>query len=123
MKKFDYTTPKVAPSLEDERPKQEDKVGLPQTMLEAIEHERQMAIQEEINRHEAVLVLIKEKFDALKHTEEEREKVIQEAQKKAQDDLDEIDSLILERRSTIYSDVKRIAEEFEERFTENTASQ
>lgn len=88
----------------------------PTTMLEAIEQERQKALNKELERHNNITASINSKFDELKRIENERELTIQKAVDKAQKDLDEIDNLISERRTGIFDEVKEIAQEFNARF-------
>ena len=88
----------------------------PMTMLEAIEQERQKALQKEKKRHNNITAAINSKFDELKRIETERDLTIQKAFNKAQQDLDEIDNLIAERRTGIFDEVKEIAQEFNARF-------
>jgi hypothetical protein len=88
----------------------------PLTMTEAIEQERQKALHKENERHNNITAAINSKFDELKRIETERELTIQKAFNKAQQDLDEIDNLIAERRTGIFDEVKEIAQEFNARF-------
>lgn len=88
----------------------------PKTMIEAIEQERQKALHKESERHNNIKAAINSKFDELKRIETERDLTIQKAFNKAQQDLDEIDNLITERRTGIFDEVKEIAQEFNARF-------
>lgn len=88
----------------------------PMTMIEAIEQERQKALRKESERHNNINGAINSKFDELKRIETERDLTIQKAFNKAQQDLDEIDNLIAERRTGIFDEVKEIAQEFNARF-------
>jgi hypothetical protein len=88
----------------------------PMTMIEAIEQERQKALRKESERHNNINAAINSKFDELKRIETERDLTIQKAFNKAQQDLDEIDNLIAERRTGIFDEVKEIAQEFNARF-------
>ena len=88
----------------------------PMTMIEAIEQERQKALRKESERHNKITAAINSKFDELKRIETERDFTIQKAIDKAQQDLDEIDNLIAERRTGIFDEVKEIAQEFNARF-------
>lgn len=88
----------------------------PVTMIEAIEQERQKALHKESERHNNIKAAINSKFDELKRIETERDLTIQKAFNKAQQDLDEIDNLIAERRTGIFDEVKEIAQEFNARF-------
>lgn len=136
MKLFDYTSTQTEAEVETEEVVKE-KVDLvkaqdlpgavpnlneaeftsePMTMLEAIEQERQKALNKERERHNNITAAINSKFDELKRIENERELTIQKAVDKAQKDLDEIDNLISERRTGIFDEVKEIAQEFNARF-------
>lgn len=136
MKSFDYTSTQTEAEVENEEVVKE-KVDLvkaqdipgaipnlkeaeftaePMTMLEAIEQERQKALHKESERHNNIKAAINSKFDELKRIETERELTIQKAFNKAQQDLDEIDNLIAERRTGIFDEVKEIAQEFNARF-------
>lgn len=134
MKKFDYTN--TQPEVEtDEVVKEEvtlvkaqdipgaipnlkeaEFTAEPKTMIEAIEQERQKALHKESERHNNIKAAINSKFDELKRIETERDLTIQKAFNKAQQDLDEIDNLIAERRTGIFDEVKEIAQEFNARF-------
>ncbi|WP_014386608.1 MULTISPECIES: hypothetical protein [Lactococcus] len=91
-------------------------IAEPKTMIEAIEQERQKALYKESERHNNINAAINSKFDELKRIETERDLTIQKAFNKAQQDLDEIDNLIAERRTGIFDEVKEIAQEFNARF-------
>lgn len=136
MKSFDYTNTQPETEVETEEVvnekvtlvKAQDLPGAipnlneaefiaePKTMIEAIEQERQKALRKESERHNNINAAINSKFDELKRIETERDLTIQKAFNKAQQDLDEIDNLIAERRTGIFDEVKEIAQEFNARF-------